>query len=179
MRALATVRTISLTVVLAQNLFISQETAHLSCTAYTPDTCKRQIVMQLMHCTCPCGVSSTASTHSTHVRSTLMQPRTCVQDSSFKNVNAINLFWTLSGAVVVAEGTKYSNVTTESARWDVAGSHVGSGDDVNIVLPYGQSLEQPSARGSLPSSVIQPLSMTDSWIESVRQVLSHPLHTTS
>lgn len=108
-----------------------------------------------------------------------MQPRTCVQDSSFKNVNAINLFWTLSGAVVVAEGTKYSNVTTESARWDVAGSHVGSGDDVNIVLPYGQSLEQPSARGSLPSSVIQPLSMTDSWIESVRQVLSHPLHTTS
>lgn len=80
---------------------------------------------------------------------------------------------------MVAEGTTYSNVTTDSARWDVAGLPGGAGDDVNIVLPYGQALEQPSASGSLPSSAIQPLSMGDSWIESVWKVLSRPLHTLS
>ena len=72
------------------------------------------------------------------------------------------------------EGTIFSNVTTESARWDVAGKPVGSGDSDKIVLPFGQPLEQPSARGSIvTSSAVQPLSIGDSWIESVRQVRFH------
>lgn len=99
-------------------------------------------------------------------------PSTCVQDTALTNVDAVNLFWTSGGATVVAEGMTFSNVTTESDRWDEAGSPVGIGDGANVVQPYGQPAERPSASGSLPALAVTPLSNVDSWIESLRQVLS-------
>ena len=101
----------------------------------------------------------------------MMQADMHVQGSSFTNVNAVNLFWTSGGAMVVVEGMSYSNVTTQGNRWDVAGSPVGPGNGTNIVLPYGQPPERPTASGSLPSAV-QTLSIGDAWIVSVRQVLA-------
>ena len=89
------------------------------------------------------------------------------------NVEAVNLFWTRNGATIVEEGTTYSNVTTDSAQWDEAGSLVGEGSAVSIVQPLGQPLEQPS--NSLPSSAVPQLSIGDSWIAAVQQVLFHRL----
>ena len=129
--------------------------------------------MRLMQCTTSCSVHSTDGAHNTTLKSmmTLSRSDSHVQDTSLVNVDAVNLFWTLGGAMVVAEGTTYSNVTTEGNRWDVAGASVGAGDGASVVLPLGLPLEQPSTIGSLPSSAITPLSNDDSWIESVRQVL--------
>ena len=97
-----------------------------------------------------------------------------MQDTAFKNVDAVNLFWTITGGMVMAEGITYSNVTTESARWDVTGSPAGAGDSINVVRPYGEPLKEPSAWVSLPPSAVRPLSIGDPWIVAVRQVLSNP-----
>lgn len=60
-----------------------------------------------------------------------------MQDSTFEDVDANNLFWTESRGVIVTSNIMYSNVTTARTQWDAAGAVVGTGDGTDTVLSFG------------------------------------------
>ena len=97
-----------------------------------------------------------------------------LQDSTFTDVAAVNLFWSWRSLVVVDEVT-YSNVTTKTAQWDDAGDVVGDGNGDAVLWQYGSGLEVTSsvdALESIPASLVQQLRADDPWFDAVKQVLS-------
>eukprot|EP00892_Ulva_mutabilis_P008635 jgi/Ulvmu1/6143/UM277_0002.1 len=77
-----------------------------------------------------------------------------MQDTTFENIQAVNIFWSLDG-IVVADGLTYSNMTTEGNQWDSTGDVVGSGDGIRVVQQYLGPLEKPSTASALKKPRIQ------------------------
>eukprot|EP00892_Ulva_mutabilis_P007594 jgi/Ulvmu1/5206/UM216_0001.1 len=97
-----------------------------------------------------------------------------VLDTAFKNIDAVDIFWT-EEALIVADGLTYSNVTTERNQWDAADDLVGSTDGGDIVQPYLGFPREPSpvsALNSLATDEVPQLSMDDVWIKSVQKAIA-------
>ena len=101
------------------------------------------------------------------------------QDLEFRNVNAVNMFWTVDEGRVLADSLNLRNATTADWVWDDDGVQTGrstgstqmsKGPDT-LVMPCLNIPTKPSSLNTTLPILTPSLSLDDEWITTLKQVL--------